>query len=262
MAHDSIRVLAEVANRQIRSLAVARAASDRGELLLEIDRVLEDSGAWLEGPQPVGALPDLDGGAKASGDGAAAVALHRSLSRLTRVEASDSRLWNALGLTIYREYVEERWENGNSSFEAWVQRRLLPVEVGSMRSLARHALSRLWWTAHVLHDPYLTMPLSREVGDPYAYVTRAFAVEDIRAGMMERNYWGINGFPLLLLETLRKLEAEGVEMKRDQYRAFLSRSLIMTGHTRVDYMIAANPADAAERMAETARAVFQSDLRD
>lgn len=262
MPQEAIRVLTEAANRQIRSLIKARAGADRGELLTEIDQLLEVSGSWLNGPSPSAALPQLDGTGKSSGDGEAAIALHRSLSGLTRVEASDSRLWNALGLTTYRTYIEDRWGDGGASSDAWVSRRVLPVDVSGMRPLARQALSRLWWTAHVLHDPFTIMPLSRETGNPYAYVPLAFEVEDLRAGVMERGYWGLGGFPLLLFETIRKLEGEGLRLDREKYRTLLPRMLIITGHTRLDYLIANEPRRAASLMEEIARNVLEMKFED
>ena len=116
MPQEAIRVLTEAANRQIRSLIKARDGVDRPELLAEIDQLLDAPGSWLNGPSPSGSLPQLDGAGGSSKDGDAAIALHRSLSGLTRVEASDSRLWNALGLTTYRNYIEQRWGDGGECF--------------------------------------------------------------------------------------------------------------------------------------------------
>jgi len=257
MPQEAIRVLTEAANRQVRSLIKARDGVDRPELLAEIDQLLDATGSWLNGPSPSGALPQLDGAGESSKDGDAAIALHRSLSGLTRVEASDSRLWNALGLTTYRNYIEQRWGDGGASSEAWASRRVLPVDVSGMRPLARQSLSRLWWTAQVLHDPFLIMPLSKEAGDPYAYVPLAFSVEDLRAGVMERGYWGLGGFPLLLFETIRRLESEGLHLDRGRYRILLRRMLIITGHTRLDYLIANEPRRAANLMEEVARSVLE-----
>lgn len=262
MPQVTIRVLTEAANRQIRSLIKARDGLGRGDLLAEIDHMIDAHGSWLDGPSASAALPHLDGTRKSSGDGEAAVELHRSLSGLTRVEASDSRLWNALSLTTYRNYVDERWGGGGASAEAWNLRRVLPVEVSGMRPLARQALSRLWWTAHVLHDPYMTMPLSRETGDPYAYVPVAFSVEDLRAGVMERGFWGLAGFPLLVFESIRRLEIEGARLSREQYRNFLRRVLMMTGHTRLDYLIANDALQAASLMDGAVREALEMKSKD
>lgn len=240
MPTEQIRVLSESANRQIRALAKARSNDGRKELLDEIAVQLADPGLWIAGPRLSAELPVLDGAAGADGDATAAIGLHRALAGLSRVEASDSRLWNALSLTYYKDYVETRWPDRRGKFESWSSRRLLPVNVTAMRPLARHALTRLWWTARMLHDPYLTMPWSRETRDPYAYVKVAFEVEDLRAGVMERNYWGLGGFPLLIFETVRELGNDSRAVSREQYRDLFKRALVMTGYTRVDFLVSAD----------------------
>lgn len=255
MPADQIPVLTEAANRQVRALVTARSSSDRNILLAEVAESLQNPAMWIAGPRPQHDLPDLNAETAREDDGKAAVRLHRALSSLSRVEASDSRLWNALSLTSYREYVEGRWRDRESTLDTWVSRRILPTEVKSMRPLTRHALTRLWWTAQILHDPYLIMPLSKETGDPYAYTELAFTHEDLRAGVMERNYWGLGGFPLLLLETVRRFDRDSNALNREQYRAFFRRALLATGHTRVDYVIAEDPGRALRELESIARSI-------
>jgi hypothetical protein len=256
MPAEKIPVLTEAANRQVRALVTARARTDRKTLLAEVEEQLRDPRMWIAGPHPREELPKLDEVARYEGDGVAAVQLHRALANLSRVEASDSRLWNALSLTRYRDYVEGRWGDREVKLDTWTSRRLLPIDVNAMRPLARHTLTRLWWTAHILHDPYLIMPFSQETGDPYAYVELAFAHEDLRAGVMERSYWGLGGFPLLLFETVRRLEQDSKSLTRDQYRLFLRQAMVATGHTRVDYVIFTDPSRALSDLEAAARSVL------
>ena len=74
---------------------------------------------------------------------------------------------------------------------------------------------------------------------------------------MERGYWGLGGFPLILFETIRRLESEGLHLDRGRYRILLRRMLIITGHTRLDYLIANEPRRAANLMEEVARSVLE-----
>lgn len=132
--------------------------------------------------------------------------LHRYLGPLSRAEASDPRLWTYLSCVQFREYTESRWPlDPDGKWRRRVRDRWI-VKNGSRSELVRNAISRLWWAAHVAWDPHHERPLSRQTGDPYAYLTVLLAREDRFLQLIDRDTGTAAPVLFSLLDHIRESE--------------------------------------------------------
>lgn len=219
-------------------------------------RLCSTTAAGLErisGPEISGELPELD--PHAESDALSSIALHRCLRGLSRVEASDSRLWNALALETYSTYVDERFPRVDVQWGTWSGRRLLPTDP-SKRALLRHALSRLWWAVEMMRSP--------EDGDDgelaYARVASLWKRQDLFSTIMGQEIGGIGPLAVLLVEVVEELsgirdagegsepsESTGVSSRRFE-RAFLRRALQESGVIRLEYVAALDRSAAKQAL--------------
>jgi hypothetical protein len=113
-------------------------------------------------------------------DGEMAASLHKTLTGLTRREASDPDLWAYLCCFGCPQYVRWRWTTNKPS-AMWVR------YAGNIR---RNALARLWWWAEVTHDS------SKATSDARRYVI----TRDVQNRQSLMLYFGdcaFSGHPLL-----------------------------------------------------------------
>lgn len=130
---------------------------------------------------PVAISPDRDG---VGIDAENAPRVHEYLGEMARANAADPRLWVYLAFVTYRDYMEERWPLG--AVGTWenrvIDRWLLPrVTRGS---LIRHGIARLWWIAHLTHQPQASPGLAES--DPHGYTREALRTEDRVLGIFDR----------------------------------------------------------------------------
>lgn len=138
--------------------------------------------------------------------GEIARALHVWLGPLTPVAGSDHRLWSYLSTVTFRDYMELRWPMKDPPSIRFLERWVVGKPTRS--TLARNGISRLWWGAHLTHDPRLERPRSRGSADPYAYTSELFRKEDRFVGIVERE---VGSVPNVVFPLLDHLPADATE---------------------------------------------------
>lgn len=101
--------------------------------------------------------------------------VYSNLSFLSESTATDERLWTALCLGEFYDYVRYRWKIQN---EGNVKEHYF-LKYESRQSLMRNAISRLWWIGRLTYDK------SRE--DPFELTSVVCESSDFITGFLERN---------------------------------------------------------------------------
>lgn len=99
---------------------------------------------------PAGTAQDV-----ASHDADNAILLYNYLATLNRTQAADPRLWVTLAHVTFWDYVRARWgEDDSDKLRTAILRHWFVPEGASKAALRTHAISRLWWAAHLTHAPW------------------------------------------------------------------------------------------------------------
>jgi len=143
-------------------------------------------------------MPDGDSSQDRSvTDAENAIRLYQYLGEMTRTQASDSRLWAALSHTTFWEYTQKRWpvpkeaqhdQRGGNPVTFILQHWF--VEGGGKAALARHAISRLWWAAHLTKAPWeKDRDLAIfEQADKWRFTRLMLRYQQIYVDVMERDF--------------------------------------------------------------------------
>lgn len=240
----------ESANRGLRA-SFDSSHSDQ-EFFAFIDRIPDR--ARLEGPSIDGSLPGLQLG-NSETDLTNCITIYSAMPSLSRVEASDSRLWNRLATVEYRSYMQHRWgpfiNEYGSGEESSLGRLLAPTSITNPRQLTRHGVARLWWFAYLLDDPALDGPLSSRENDRFAYLRFVLNEgQDAISGLLERRIGTIPGLALLALEVAEAVLADTDPesyTRRQFWRTFYRQLQALSGHTAVAILPSAAIAHPAMR---------------
>jgi hypothetical protein len=112
-----------------------------------------------------------------------AIRIHKAFRQLTPLQARDPRLWTRLGHVDLWAYMRKRWpverfaKNRDKAVRFIEARYFVPQS--QSRALLRNGIARLWWTAHLSHDP------SRK--NPYELTAVLLSTLDITQQILERN---------------------------------------------------------------------------
>lgn len=134
--------------------------------------------------------------------------LHSHMKGLSRSEATDERIWVALGLKHFYDYVISRCDKVN---ESTIKNRFFFGESSKRRSIVRNSLSKLWWIAE------LTYVETAE--NPYELTEFVCKDSDRVATLLERNI--SNNFSTLhpLIRALKDTEEHiGKKLSRELIR--------------------------------------------
>lgn len=109
--------------------------------------------------------------------------VHATFPTLTPLQARDPRLWTRLTHVECWAYMRKRWDVGRypddpGKAERFALSRYF-VPRAESRMLLRNGIARLWWYAHLTHDP------SRE--DPFELTAVLLSYLDIAQQLLERN---------------------------------------------------------------------------
>ena len=155
-----------------------------------ISNYTKDSGDWVEavlGKNPYietkyGEIPDfsLDMSAEEpfATEAKNAEIVYKNLKFLSDSQASDERIWAALCLKDFWDYVQYRWIKGDVT-EAKVKQHYF-FGYGARRSLTRNALSRLWWIGRLTYD-------EKNEDDPFWLTKFVCENSDYIMHVLERN---------------------------------------------------------------------------
>jgi Family of unknown function (DUF6339) len=112
-----------------------------------------------------------------------AIRVHKALRQLTPVPARDPRVWTRLCHVEGWTYMRKRWdlERTKDDFEQGVRfiTQRYFVAQSESRALLRNGIARLWWTAHLTHDP------NRD--NSYELTGVLFSTLDITQTILERS---------------------------------------------------------------------------
>jgi len=132
-----------------------------------------------------------------------AVALHRGLPNLSRLQASDARLWTRLAHETFWDYMRLRWpvekySDREKSARFVLQRYFVPRS--ESRALLRHGIARLWWGAS------LTIDQRRE--NAYELTSVLYSRLDIAQTILERALGRTRNVLIAFLDFIRTNEKQ------------------------------------------------------
>jgi hypothetical protein len=173
------------------------------------------------------------------------IRVHRSLPKLTRLQARDPRLWTRLCHVECWPYMVKRWPiSQNGENEKKQENKVLSryfVRQSQSRALLRNGVSRLWWIAELTFDPLRD--------NPYELTSVLLATLDITQTIMERNFGRSNNIATAMLEIIqakRDLLIEEGNTSRLRVRE-LGKFINMQGGLTVIDML---PKDEIKRLLE------------
>lgn len=141
-----------------------------------------------------------------------AILLYEKMKNISSTLASSDHYWTTLAHTSFYQYVHTRWirENAEKLKPSAIETRFF-FSSTNQKSRARHALTRLWWIAHLTHDP-------ERKSDPYFYTKVATKDQELYGLIMETKHVAQNKTALfamldVFLEVFQKMEREGIELK-------------------------------------------------
>jgi len=175
----------------------------------------------VKGKTPTLAVPKKD---PVSADLENAIILHEYFSSLDETQASDPRLWIYLGHVEFRKYSMKRWgvKGLYEDYKNDVERQKIINQLldhwfvsGNDRDLRRHALSRLWWAAHLTYAPWekdseFFYDLKHD--DPYYFTKILLLTQDIYQQVLERSMGRSNRILISILEYL----GENIDFAKDR----------------------------------------------
>ncbi|MFC4640052.1 DUF6339 family protein [Deinococcus hohokamensis] len=144
-------------------------------------------------------------------DGVCAERLHRYLP-LTRLQASDERLWAWLSHARFPEYVAARWKPADPNEPEKLQRHLETRWFHGRAPRARNALGRLWWGAELTSNPQLHNPrffAQLPPADPYLYTRMLFLRQDYQFNLMENAIGRSREIAVTILHFAGECEGQG-----------------------------------------------------
>jgi len=187
-------------------------------------------------------LPELSPDISADVDNA--IKLYEYFHNLDKTQASDKRLWIYLSHVTFREYTMGRWglkttaEELNISSEAkrkaisYISERWFLS--GNARSLRRHSIARLWWSAYLTAAPWLQDPAyfgSLETDDKYVYTKVLFSTQDIVQQILERRLGWSDRMLIAILEYLR--QHPEVAQNREAVRNLMKELNLILGYRKL-----------------------------
>ena len=156
-----------------------------------------------------------------------AVQVHKAFPHLTPLQARDPRLWTRLTHVECWAYMRKRWDVTRVvGDDAKRQRYVLEhyfIQNRQSRALLRNGLARLWWYAHLTHDPRRS--------DPYELTRVLLSSLDIAKLLLEVNMGRAPHVRTAFLDFLR-LNADRLGTSSEQRRTrirTLAKSLNLRG---------------------------------
>jgi len=162
-----------------------------------------------------------------------AVLLHRAFPTLTPLQARDPRLWTRLAHVECWSYMRKRWDVGrhleNPSKAARYVLAHYFVPRAESRALLRNGVARLWWYAHLTHDPARA--------EPYELTKVLLSFLDIAQQLLERNMGRAKELRTGFLDVLRlhdNVLGTNAGQKRERIRALAKFLNLRGGVTILD----------------------------
>ena len=182
-------------------------------------------------------LEDFD----SKSDAKNAVAIYESLGDLVIDFSIDKRLWTSMCHIYYPDYVFNRWIKDKEGQDL-IKQRYFTLAFGSDRSLARNAISRLWFGA------FLTVNKNEKeleyyfegIKDKFLYTKTLFSYGDIQTGLLERSL-GRN--KKIALSVLYYFEKNKKSLNKERILDSLKKVCLLNQHIKL-HSIEAEDIDA------------------
>ena len=159
---------------------------------------------------PTSELPQLAVAGGQSDDVRNAQRIYEWLPNLAPVDASRAELWAYLAHTDCFEYTKARWLRGAPpKSRNVVLARFLGL---GQAKLARHAVGRLWWSAHLTRAPWEQDPALEcfKHDDPYHFTGLILGNQDVYQGLLERKFGRDLRLRITVMQLLKERAAGGV----------------------------------------------------
>jgi hypothetical protein len=179
---------------------------------------------------PAGGAQDV-----ASHDADNAILVYNYLGALNRTQAADTRLWATLAHTTFWDYVRARWgEDDRDKLRTAVLRHWFVPEGASKAALRTHAVSRLWWAAHLTCAPWERDP---ELGvfksaDRFRFTRILLRRQQIYFDLVERDYGSDLRLRICVLDALDR-HAPSVSWKDALSREASKRLNLLVKHRQI-----------------------------
>lgn len=148
--------------------------------------------------------------------------VYNNMRGITDTVASDERIWVALALTDYYEYMIYRWEPKK---EEDLKNRFF-FNYSEQRSLFRNGLARLYWIGKVTYD--------KQREDPFELTSFLCRDQDYIENLCGRNIFNNQNVIIPTIAALCDSEKEGIKINRDVVRNITKYINILSGVFLVD----------------------------
>lgn len=144
--------------------------------------------------------------------------LYSHMSFLSDSQASDERIWAALSLSDFVDYMRYRWPAKDASD---ITNRYL-FGYSPQRSLFRNGIARLWWIGRFTHES--------KRSDPYELTKFLCGDQDFIENICGRNIFNNPEIGKTVIEALLDAKKSGIELSRFKIRE-MAKYLNLIGGT-------------------------------
>ena len=150
--------------------------------------------------------------------------VYSGLSFLSDSSASDERIWAALSLGPFYEYVKYRWkiETVENIYQHFY------FGFSSRRSLTRNAIARLWWIGRLTYD--------KDRSDPFELTKLVSSRADFIMHFIERNTSNNIHVMRPFLEAILEAGKEGIDINTDDAGELAKYLNLLGGMYILDFM--------------------------
>jgi hypothetical protein len=205
-------------------------------------------------------VPALTG--EVDGDCEDAIKVYEFLGSLSRMEASDSRLWTYLSHVTFLDYSRRRWPVtpvSDNEEELIKCKRAIHEHwftSSDSRSLRRHSIARLWWPIHLTIAPWKRDPNQYgklEDEDPYKYarILMGPGRQDLYQNSMER---GLGRSEQVLLAVLSFVDENPAFQKRSGWRPLLKELNLLLSYRKIVSLEFSKVSEIIKELAENLEA--------
>lgn len=156
---------------------------------------------------PLLVLPTKASKRSTSYDADHAILVHDYLPDLNRTQAADARLWMTLAHTTFWDYTRARWgvKNRAKLRNSVLQHWFVPRS-GGKSALRRHAISGLWWAAHLTRAPWDQDPALEcfRSADRFHFTRVLLSQKQIYFDVVERDFGSDLRLRICFLDALAK----------------------------------------------------------
>lgn len=145
------------------------------------------------------------------------IAIHSALKSIPKAVAADERLWAALCHTYGWDFVKYRRNEDIKKLDSQRLKSLFFFSAGTKRSCYLNCLAKYWWCGNMVYDAGSS--------EPYAALDTICSMpyfSSLVLYMSSSNFTANRNLTLGMVESFRKLKAQGVNIKVDYWKDMLA----------------------------------------